>query len=209
MPCRMGLLVCLFCLCGLLAGKAQAAPPPPAAIACDKGHSALEKLAAKELRRYIYLRTGSLLPIIGPGVPSPAGSLILVTTKKHLLETGVSPDAEDAKLNAEVEGLKPQQFLLKTWKRGDRTVLLVVGGDPLGTLYGAYRLAEHLARDSTCTATCCRTNKRRWKCRSWTKPASRSLTAAASSRSTISPRGPIGGAATATKPFSASCRRWG
>ena len=144
MPCRMGLLVCLFCLCGLLAGKAQAAPSPPTAITCDKGHSALEKLAAKELRRYIYLRTGSLLPIIGPAVPSPAGSLILVTTKKHLLETGVSPDAEDAKLNAEVEGLKPQQFLLKTWKRGDRTVLLVVGGDPLGTLYGAYRLAEHL-----------------------------------------------------------------
>jgi hypothetical protein len=140
----MGLLVCLFCLCGLLAGKAQAAPPPPAAIACDKGHLALEKLAAKELRRYIYLRTGNLLPIIGPDVPSPAGSLILVTTKKHLLETGVSPDAEDAKLNAEVEGLKPQQFLLKTWKRGDRTLLLVVGGDPLGTLYGAYRLAEHL-----------------------------------------------------------------
>ena len=60
------------------------------------------------------------------------------------METGVSPDAEDAKLKAEVEGLKPQQFLLKTLKHGDRTVLLVVGGDPIGTLYGAYRLAEHL-----------------------------------------------------------------
>ena len=53
-----------FLLCGLLTGKAQAAPPPPAAIVCDKGASAPEKLAAKEVRRYVYLRTGKLLPII-------------------------------------------------------------------------------------------------------------------------------------------------
>ena len=46
-----------------------------------------------------------------------------------------------------MKSLQPQQYLLKTipLDSGDgKPVLLVVGGDPVGTLYGAYRLAEHL-----------------------------------------------------------------
>ena len=46
-----------------------------------------------------------------------------------------------------MQSLQPQQYLLKTipLSSSDRKpVLLVVGGDAIGTLYGAYRLAEHL-----------------------------------------------------------------
>ena len=50
----------------------------------------------------------------------------------------------DAKLKAAVEGLAAEQYMLKTVRDRGRPVLLVVGGDPMGTLYGAYRLAEHL-----------------------------------------------------------------
>ena len=142
MPCRNGLLVCL--LCSLAIGKAEAAPAPPTAIVCSKDSTSLEKLAAKEVRRYVYLRTGKLLPIVASDADAPAGSLIAVSTKDRLLQTTVSPDAKLAKLIAEVKPLASQQFLLATFDRGDRTVLLVVGGDPIGTLYGAYRLAEHL-----------------------------------------------------------------
>jgi hypothetical protein len=142
MTCRMGVLLCL--LCGLAVNKTLAAPP--AAIVCDKGYSPLEKLAAKEVRRYIYLRTGKLLPIVLPdgGATLPKGSLIVVSTKDHLTAISTQPDAETAKVMAEVKSLAPQQFLLKTWTHGDRTALLVVGGDPIGTLYGAYRFAETL-----------------------------------------------------------------
>jgi len=40
--------------------------------------------------------------------------------------------------------LGPQEYLLKTVPHQGRRVLLVIGGDEIGTLYGAYRLAEHL-----------------------------------------------------------------
>ena len=62
MLCRTGILVCL--LCSLAITKAIAAPTAPAAIVCDVGASPAEKLAAKEVRRYVYLRTGKLLPIV-------------------------------------------------------------------------------------------------------------------------------------------------
>jgi hypothetical protein len=144
MTCRMGVLLCL--LSGLVVNKTLATPPAPAAIVCDKGYTPLEKLAAKEVRRYIYLRTGKVLPIVLPDGEAtlPKASLIVVSTKDHLTAISTQPDAETAKLIAEIKSLAPQQFLLKTWTHGDRTTLLVVGGDPIGTLYGAYRLAECL-----------------------------------------------------------------
>ena len=142
MPCRMGFLVCL--LCGLAIGKAEAAPAPPTAIVCDASASSAEKLAAKEIRRYVYLRTGKLLPIIAANEKAPPGLLIVVGTKERPAVTG---ELADAKLKTEVEALAAQQFLLRTIRRGDRSdhaTLLVVGGDPIATLYGAYRLAERL-----------------------------------------------------------------
>ena len=65
----------------------------------------------------------------------------MVAAKDRPVVTGF---LSDAKLKAAVEGLAAEQYLLKTLQHNGRPVLLVVGGDPMGTLYGAYRLAEHL-----------------------------------------------------------------
>ena len=54
------------------------------------------------MRRYIYLRTGKLLPIVSPDAKAPAGSLIVVGTKDR---PAVTTLLSDAKLKAEVEGL--------------------------------------------------------------------------------------------------------
>jgi hypothetical protein len=90
--------------------------------------SAMETLAAREVRRYLYVRTGTLLPIVAAPA-APVGEAIVVASKGH------APVAGGA-----FAGLRPQQFALKTEGR----TAWVVGGDDVGTLYGAYRLAEHL-----------------------------------------------------------------
>jgi hypothetical protein len=143
MMCRFGVAISLL---GLMLGDSFAASMPPVAVVYDAGASSAEKLAAKEVRRYIYLRTGKLLPIIardGRDAKQPAlpDSSIVVGVKDR---PSVAAMLSDAKVKSEAEGLASQQFLLKTLQHGDRTTLLVVGGDPVGTLYGAYRLAERL-----------------------------------------------------------------
>lgn len=125
----------------LAAPIAFAEPSPPTAIICWPNAAPAEKLAAKEIRRYIYLRTGKLLPIAEK--PNPAGAAIIVTTKDRLPNAAADANPDAAKFLANVNRLAPQQYVLKTFDGGDQSALLVVGGDPIGTLYGAYRLAEH------------------------------------------------------------------
>jgi len=88
-------------------------------------------LAAKEVRRYLYLRTGALLSLEAGDVP--AGDVILVGTMD---DPRVSPW-----LTVDV----PRDgFVLKSIDDDDRTIVLVVGADAPATLVAAYRLAEHL-----------------------------------------------------------------
>jgi len=103
-----------------------------------------EQLAAKEIRRYLYLRTGQLVPLVSSS-QRPAGKSIVVGQKDQPVIKAVLRNA--AGLASSVKSLQPQQYLLKTITLGSadsKPVLLVVGGDSVGTLYGAYRLAEHL-----------------------------------------------------------------
>jgi len=101
----------------------------PESIAISKDASALERLAANEVRRYVYLRTGTLLDI---SKDTSAGNRIVVGSKNQAL-------CED--LGKE---LAPQQFRLKSETVDGKHVWWIVGGDPIGTLYGAYRFAEKL-----------------------------------------------------------------
>ena len=99
-----------------------------------------ERLAAQEIRRYVYVRTASLLPI----VEDPAGAeggLIVVGSKKRPAVKGL---LDDASLKASVEGLAAEQYLLRSIRHRGRGVVLVAGGDDAGTLYAAYHLAEVL-----------------------------------------------------------------
>jgi hypothetical protein len=110
-------------------------------IITAKNPSALETLAAKEVRRYLYLRTGILAPIeIRAGLKPARRDTVVVLAKSRLGEASwIAPE-----LRQKAEALGADEYLLKTVPRGRTSVTLVVGGDEIGTLYGAYRYAENL-----------------------------------------------------------------
>jgi hypothetical protein len=105
------------------------AKPIPKVIALRQDPSSLEWLAANEVRRYVYLRTGTLLPV-ERGVKE--GNRIVVSRKEVKLCGDLGKE------------LEPQQFALKTVSEGGQRVWWIVGGDEVGVLYGAYRFAETL-----------------------------------------------------------------
>jgi hypothetical protein len=117
--------------------RVAAAPPSahntpgraPEAIVIRQDASEREWLAANEVRRYVYLRTGRVMPVT-KGVTR--GDRIAVSCKSL-------PFCGDLGQN-----LGPQEFALKTVHADNRTIWWVVGGDDTGTLYGAYRFAEKL-----------------------------------------------------------------
>ena len=195
-------VVCLLCSFPWIAGAKAA---EPTAVVCDKDASPAEKLAGREIRRYFYLRTGKLLPIVDRLPGGGEGGLIVVGAKNRPVVQALLSDAatKDA-----VDRLAAEQCPLKTLHRDGRPVLLVVG-ETASALYGAYRFAEQLGVASTCTATSCPTGGLRRICPHWTKPANRCSIAAGFSRFTISPRGRTGGTATLTRRSSANCRSWG
>ena len=105
------------------------APAGPKAIAIRRDASELESFAANEVSRYVYLRTGKALPV-KRGVIS--GDRIVVSCKNPKFCGELGHD------------LGPQQFTLRTGTAGGKRVWWIVGGDEVGTLYGAYRFAEKL-----------------------------------------------------------------
>ena len=120
--------VLLFLLV-LCAGVGRGYCVEPEAIVLRQGPDALESLAAQEVRRYIYLRTGSLMQV-RQGVTG--GDRIVVSCKDRALCGELGQD------------LGPQQFLLKSDTTNGCRVWWIIGGDAVGTLYGAYRFAEKL-----------------------------------------------------------------
>ncbi|MCX5655299.1 MAG: hypothetical protein NTY65_11685, partial [Planctomycetota bacterium] len=119
------------CAAGCTAEAARpAADAPPCTIVVPKGASYAEALAAKEVRRYIYLRTGQLLPIIETaGAPPEKGDLILVNVLRTVKDAAPLP---------------PETYVLQTTRQGNRRVLMAGGASPTATLFAAYRFAEHL-----------------------------------------------------------------
>ena len=113
-------------LLGLLAGAVQAA----IVIETAPNASAVERLAAMEVQRYVYLRTGEL-PTTGK-----ASQRIIVARKDRPIVS--------ASLRQTAKTLGPQQYILRTTITKGRKTWWVVGGDDTGTLYGAYRLAQEL-----------------------------------------------------------------
>jgi hypothetical protein len=95
-------------------------------IVCPPDAPPNVKLAAKEIRRYVYLRTGKLLPIGTP--PSPA-----VSGQTSDRRDGGVPDAFTLKIDP---ALGPQEYRI--------TAAGITGGSAVGVLYGAYRYAELL-----------------------------------------------------------------
>lgn len=111
-------------------------------ILIPRDASKIEQLAAREVRRYVYLRCGAALPVTAAAVaPAEAGSCIIVARGDRPI---VLDATDDADVRRTIASLRPQHHLLKTIGGGGSQRLLVVGGDDAGTLYAAYRFAEHL-----------------------------------------------------------------
>jgi hypothetical protein len=91
--------------------------------------------AAKEVRRYIYLRADTLLTIQGISSLPENGDLILVSNDNDPLL--------DSLRNLINHTANPGGFILKTVSTGGRQVLVIAGHDSMATLHGAYRFAEH------------------------------------------------------------------
>jgi len=134
----IGVMAAMLVLPLRCAGVTMTAPPPlvdpqapsgPNVITIRPDATALEQFAAQEVQRYVYLRTGRLLPT-KKGVTR--GNRIVLSCKSR-------PFCGDLGQN-----LAPDQFTLKTVQDNKHTSWWVVGGDETGTLYGAYRLVEKL-----------------------------------------------------------------
>jgi hypothetical protein len=133
----------LFALMGLAvlaaAGCGRKSPVPDIVVAADASWH--ERVAAAEVQRYVYLRTG-ILPALrevkaASGVPAGA---VAVAVKDGMLARGLAGGDAAAKIAA----LGPEDYWLKTLSLGSKRVLLVAGGGGSGVLYGAYQLAERL-----------------------------------------------------------------
>ena len=111
----------------LAAGTAQAGIE----IRTEPDAPGRQQLAAKEIARYLYLRTGSL-----PGEIAADG-VIVITKKDEALVT-------EASVRAAAADLRPQQYVLKTTADEGGRTWWIVGGDDVGALHGAYRFLEHL-----------------------------------------------------------------
>lgn len=114
----MSLFVAFF----MLSAAHASAASTETAIVTAATAKPLEQLAAKEVRRYVYQRTGALLPIMSESPKT--GDIICI---------GKSPD-----------NLAEDEYLLRTTTEAGRTQVRISGGSELSTLYAAYRFAEHL-----------------------------------------------------------------
>ena len=139
MFCRVCLTIVGWTVIAVSSSRAEA-PAAPAGVLCPERGTFVERLAAAEIRRYVYLRTGTLLPIVHDLETAPKGGLIAVG---HTCRMGRFIKA-DADLQAVLkDGLVPDQYILKTIEYEGRPVVVVTGHGRTGVLYAAYRLAEH------------------------------------------------------------------
>jgi len=132
-------LTALLVVCAGCRTLGAASKTGSVAIVCSCDATAAERLAAKEVRRYLYVRTGQIVPIVCTDAEPPRAAGLIVVGRKDraVVRQSVGEDVTAA-------SLQPQQYLLKTVKNRKPRTLLIVGGDATGTLYGAYRFAEHL-----------------------------------------------------------------
>lgn len=110
-------------------------------IVISKQASFHEMVAAKELRRYFYLRTGHLPTLTkADSWGDIQKDTVLFAEKGSRLLEGLPDQAALDKIAA----LDAQEYWLKTLSDGSKKITLVVGGDGQGVLYGAYQVAEKL-----------------------------------------------------------------
>lgn len=127
---------------GTSGSAARTSPFQDVVILSPQQASFLETLGAREVRRYVYQRTGKLLPVIQVDeIDASVRNAVIVASKNRLLVKSSQPAPATESL---LTSLEPGHYSLQTIHRDGWKIVLIAGGDPLGTLYGAYRFAEHL-----------------------------------------------------------------
>jgi hypothetical protein len=101
-----------------------------------------EILGAREVRRYLYLRTGVLAPVEPvSSAPGRLGGAILVGGRDQPVVRACLATPE---LRGSLDNLEGDQYLLKTVSHGLGRVVVLTGASDTAALYAAYRFAEHL-----------------------------------------------------------------
>jgi hypothetical protein len=105
--------------------------PKPIQIFVPKDATAKESLAASEIRRYVYLRSGLLAEIsTGSEADMPTSGQVIVVERMG---------------QGQVPGdLAEEEYFLKSEKIGELQKLVVSGGTDQAVLYAAYEFAEQL-----------------------------------------------------------------
>jgi hypothetical protein len=115
--------------------------PPEIGVSCDA--AGLEAFAAREIRRYLYLRTGGLARIRAADTVDASRTEDLIVVLRHdrsLARQLLTAPAARLSLTT----LGEEDYWLKTLQVGNRRVWLVTGGSDVATLYAAYGLAERM-----------------------------------------------------------------
>ena len=99
-----------------------------------------QQLAILELRRYIYLRTGQQ-PVITGSMHQLDSAELVVGDKTN---PAVAKLCAGQPWQQQAMDLGPQEYLLQSLLLAGKPRVLIVGGDSIGTLYGAYRFIELL-----------------------------------------------------------------
>lgn len=109
-------------------------------IVTPRNASWLETLAAKEVRRYVYARTGRLAPLVSADTAVPVRGDALVVARRDRPVIGSL--LRSASQQATLKGLAAEGFWLKSVETAGRHLAVLTGADDVGTLYAAYRAAE-------------------------------------------------------------------
>jgi hypothetical protein len=134
----MKIFRCIFILLSALS-LAFAGKPEKVIILIQKEPTGLEQYTAKELRRYIYLRTGEMPIIISKNdVSGIKDNTIIVAKPGSKLFTGLKGKVKT------YNDLTEQEYFLITFDQNGKKNLVITGGDDQGILYGAYRFLELL-----------------------------------------------------------------
>lgn len=97
-----------------------------------------EQLAARELRRYLYVRTKTLVKI--QTTPASGSSFVVGTLASEQVVSALGKQ-----LVAQLESkLGPEGFSIQTIDKNRSRTIVIAGKSPSGTLRGAYRFAETL-----------------------------------------------------------------
>ena len=135
---RSIMLFSVTLLLGLALFDAEAEPVSASTVTIvyPAGGSLNELLAAKEVRRYVYLRSGQLLDVKPvASLPASGGLIVVAANGSTLLASLRNPIGYEP-----TEG----QTLLKSVAADGRNILVVSGADADATLLAAYRYAERI-----------------------------------------------------------------